>query len=441
MALTHHIIVQVAALRVGINRFKDYALLGDDLVIVEPQVAESYKRLISLLGMPYSAEKTHTSFEMFEFAKRWFYQGHEVSGFSVGGLLSTVRKYPLLVNFLENQASHGWQLSRLQAPAFFSAVIRVVNKRFPVSQVARYMKLFLLLSYILDFKRNPGIQEGRALLDYVQETFALDSNWLGWFNTDPVMTIKLAIALAKMNIAERDLYSFQNDAYSVNNRLNTFVQDRISLSKADNPETVSFLKETLSVVLNWNNPIVITLNEMIDKSIDFMTRTMFVDEALGPDMELILISGLAKYRVNKGVFSLRQSASLPLADSASVKALIEVFKATPDPKNFIVPSLGINPNIPPMSAGIPAIRWISFRQSTLLRYFDFVTGAFCILFFLQWSGLDVISHISFLIWDSPIIVQPLTETLPGTVDVLPEVVEPLPVTLESPEVLPQNGFP
>jgi hypothetical protein len=87
--------------------FKDYYLLGDDLVIMNDAVAKEYKNLLITLDMPFSLEKTHTSKDGFEFAKRWFYKGEEISGFSIPGLLSVWNRYPLLLNFLDNQASHG----------------------------------------------------------------------------------------------------------------------------------------------------------------------------------------------------------------------------------------------------------------------------------------------------------------------------------------------
>lgn len=113
MALTHHIIVQVAAMRAGVistrrpRQFKSYVLLGDDLRIDHNLVAAEYKKLLSQLDMPFSAAKTHVSEHGFEFAKRWYCQGSEVTGFSVSGLLSVWKSYPLLINFLDNQQSHG----------------------------------------------------------------------------------------------------------------------------------------------------------------------------------------------------------------------------------------------------------------------------------------------------------------------------------------------
>jgi hypothetical protein len=50
--------------------FKSYVVLGDDVVIADSAVAESYKRLLSSLDMPYSSAKTHVSKDSFEFAKR-----------------------------------------------------------------------------------------------------------------------------------------------------------------------------------------------------------------------------------------------------------------------------------------------------------------------------------------------------------------------------------
>lgn len=70
MALTHHVIVQIAALRSKKFNFKDYVILGDDLVIANNEVAQQYKDLISTLDMPFSPEKTHTSNDVYEFAKR-----------------------------------------------------------------------------------------------------------------------------------------------------------------------------------------------------------------------------------------------------------------------------------------------------------------------------------------------------------------------------------
>jgi hypothetical protein len=47
LALTHHYIVRVAASRVGISDFTHYAILGDDIVIANDNVALSYHSLVT----------------------------------------------------------------------------------------------------------------------------------------------------------------------------------------------------------------------------------------------------------------------------------------------------------------------------------------------------------------------------------------------------------
>jgi len=71
LALTHHIIVQEAARRVGITNFTNYALLGDDIVIANTLVAHSYHNImVNELGMDISLHKSLVSENSFEFAKQ-----------------------------------------------------------------------------------------------------------------------------------------------------------------------------------------------------------------------------------------------------------------------------------------------------------------------------------------------------------------------------------
>jgi hypothetical protein len=72
LALTHHLLVQIAAYRVGHRRFfSDYAVLGDDLVIANERVAESYLSLMEYLGVDINLSKSLISRAgIAEFAKR-----------------------------------------------------------------------------------------------------------------------------------------------------------------------------------------------------------------------------------------------------------------------------------------------------------------------------------------------------------------------------------
>jgi len=105
--LTHHIIVQYSANLIGKFPTKNYILLGDDIVIGGSDLAESYKAVIEALGVGISPHKTHVSTNTYEFAKRWFRDGVEVSGIQVNAFMETWRSYPLLFQTLRTYYERG----------------------------------------------------------------------------------------------------------------------------------------------------------------------------------------------------------------------------------------------------------------------------------------------------------------------------------------------
>lgn len=361
MALTHHIIVQVAAMRAGVvsssrfsPMFKLYALLGDDLVIKHDSVAREYKKLLKELDMPYSIEKTHTSSDVFEFAKRWYYQGQEVTGFSVSGLLSVWKSYPLLLNYLQNQSGHGWILPITRHPDLILAIHKVIcGESFIYEKTFRMIKLYMVFNQvsILKNRNKTGYPE---LLSVISEYFGLNllASW-ELFNSkfQPCDIIELIYIEAKKNLVEKDLTTFQSEAYRINNRLNKFVNDRIDKGVTDQA-TQDFLRETLSVVLNWNHPIVLNLNSLIDMSTEFLMN--YWDPEIS--LDFLIETGLSKYKFSKGTFSMRSSTSITLADSAILKEFISVASrfcnneyglTTHDSGNLILEVLPINPKITP----------------------------------------------------------------------------------------------
>jgi hypothetical protein len=111
LAITHHFLVQASAWRIGRvplgKWFKDYAILGDDLVIFNKEVADEYRRVIALIGMNIGLHKSILSNNgsVIEFAKRIFHNGVDVSPvpfkeffaalFGYGNFLDYARKYNL----------------------------------------------------------------------------------------------------------------------------------------------------------------------------------------------------------------------------------------------------------------------------------------------------------------------------------------------------------
>jgi hypothetical protein len=95
LALIHHFIVQVAAWEVGFPQdrlFKDYAVLGDDLVIANHRVARRYLQLLKELGVECGLHKSILSKKGIglEFAKSTFIDKHNVSPISLDELVVSI---------------------------------------------------------------------------------------------------------------------------------------------------------------------------------------------------------------------------------------------------------------------------------------------------------------------------------------------------------------
>jgi len=94
--LTHHLVVAWSAHLCGLDNFKDYILLGDDIVINNDKVACKYISIMTKLGVDISMSKTHVSKNTYEFAKRWIRNRIEVSPLPLKGILSNY-KNPMIV--------------------------------------------------------------------------------------------------------------------------------------------------------------------------------------------------------------------------------------------------------------------------------------------------------------------------------------------------------
>lgn len=124
LALTHHFIVQFAAYRVDPESddwFTDYAVLGDDIVIANKQVAEAYlKIMVGEVGVEINIFKSLTSLKALslEFAKRYYLNGKECSALSFKELNESRRNISV---WLEMGRKYGLSLATLLNLAGFPA--------------------------------------------------------------------------------------------------------------------------------------------------------------------------------------------------------------------------------------------------------------------------------------------------------------------------------
>lgn len=93
LALSHHMIVQVAARRAGFKGwFSLYAVLGDDIVIANRAVADCYLVLMRDLGLEINLSKSLISSSgSCEFAKKFYFQGVDASPIGPKSILELLK--------------------------------------------------------------------------------------------------------------------------------------------------------------------------------------------------------------------------------------------------------------------------------------------------------------------------------------------------------------
>jgi hypothetical protein len=126
LAITHHFLVQVAAWHSGVVPlgvwFTDYAIVGDDVVIGDTRVKDSYLLILSALGMPVNQNKSILSpmGAGLEFCKRTFFKGTDVSpipvqefisaNLTLSGAIAYMQKYSLTVPELLRSLGYGYRV-------------------------------------------------------------------------------------------------------------------------------------------------------------------------------------------------------------------------------------------------------------------------------------------------------------------------------------------
>jgi hypothetical protein len=109
-SLSHHLVVQWAAYR-ATNRvqwFTLYALLGDDVVIGDKAVAKSYLNLLRAIGVEIGLAKSLISSNgTFEFAKRTFKNGVNLSGWSLDAVGASVNDPTVMEDLVSRTSARG----------------------------------------------------------------------------------------------------------------------------------------------------------------------------------------------------------------------------------------------------------------------------------------------------------------------------------------------
>lgn len=163
LALTHHAIVQFAAWRVGHRAwFTWYAVLGDDVVICDRDVANEYVKVMDELGVKIGFHKSIVSTNSsLEFAKRFFHKGEEVSPLSLGGIAVGWLGPGFVPEVVAaSEARHGKQLSLYHVARYVGVGFKAAS----AATMRSFSGLPRILSSALLLLSRPGAPRGVANL-------------------------------------------------------------------------------------------------------------------------------------------------------------------------------------------------------------------------------------------------------------------------------------
>lgn len=147
MALSHHVIVQIAHLRVGGRGFfRHYALLGDDIVIAHDGVAMKYLEVMKQLGVGVNRLKSiESKAGVVEFAKRWVHP--HLGEFSPIGsrlLLSAIKNTTMVPALFAELAQKGVALYPSSVDAVIQGVLKTRFRKVPKPEFLRDLEVAAL---------------------------------------------------------------------------------------------------------------------------------------------------------------------------------------------------------------------------------------------------------------------------------------------------------
>jgi hypothetical protein len=165
-ALAHHYLIFFICQELGRDwKSCPYYLLGDDIIIGDAQVGEAYLKLIKSLGIDYAPEKTHISKTLFEFTKRWFYNGQEISPFPLSGLICKRKIGPCdLLQLLLDSVRKDWIFQYDLGDLIFKYYSMV--DKLPSRFCRSLRNLSLIMEVVMEITRGTlPAKEGLSTLD------------------------------------------------------------------------------------------------------------------------------------------------------------------------------------------------------------------------------------------------------------------------------------
>lgn len=206
-----------------------------------------------------------------------------------------------------------------QHPDLIRDIFKVMKgKHFIIEHVNRTIKLYnIFYELSKDLKTGSFINSYNAVIKE-----------FGFKSPEDISNIDILGAITKKRLVEKDLYTFQCDQEELSKMLDKIRNDYIQAWP--DPDQHEFLRAVLPVIMtNDINPVVLSLDHLVDKLTEYMMSWTDPDT---DKFKFFLEQGLSKYHIGKGIFSMRNSFSIQLAEAASVKGFIQVVSEFCDDK-------------------------------------------------------------------------------------------------------------
>lgn len=171
--LTHHLVVYYCAHLCGLKNFDQYMILGDDIVIKNDAVAQTYIKIIKGLGVELSLQKTHVSDDTYEFAKRWIQpkQSREITGLPLGGLLRNFNNPNIVFTILYDY----FKIKNNRIPFGANSLVDLVKKMYALRLGNRFYNLNLkTLTSLKNFSLMLDIVFGYYSYDKLRNLFSMN---------------------------------------------------------------------------------------------------------------------------------------------------------------------------------------------------------------------------------------------------------------------------
>jgi len=288
--LSHHIITQYAALQVGQYPTSNYIILGDDIVIGGEDLAKSYIKVMEELGVDISSHKTHVSTNTYEFAKRWFRNGVEVSGIQVKAFEETRRNYSLLYQTLRTYISRGlYPRHPGSYPELIGSLLRsfnVYNRK--VTNIERKVELMHAMKrWIID---GDGEEIRKVLLNQAPLLASLPHSSHPMFHNLIMIRMNMAYEVMHAESVEK----VENLMNQIESSFNQYFPDPDQIYDDDNASDDDIFEKVLSYSEINNLPAQLSLRNLIARLVtDYRISTSNSDLASAldalvlPDLERI----------------------------------------------------------------------------------------------------------------------------------------------------------